>query len=84
VLNALLTTTGVITAWVGAESQKDEQELEQARRIARDLPRGSLERRFFEQLAQRIEVRLSWIVDRPRPACRRCPKTPRHARRCDQ
>ncbi len=67
VLNTLLTTNGVITTWAGGESQKNEQELEQARRIARDMPRGSLERRFFEQLAHRIEVRLSWIVDRPRP-----------------
>ena len=36
VLNALLTTTGVITKWVGDGSQKDEQELEQARQIARE------------------------------------------------
>jgi transcriptional regulator with XRE-family HTH domain len=67
VLHALLTTTGVFTTWIGERSQKDEQELEQARRITRDLPRGSVERRFFEQLAERIEVQLNWTVDRPRP-----------------
>jgi hypothetical protein len=66
VFHALLTTTGVFTAWVGDQPEKDE-ELEQARRITREMPRGSQERRFFEQLAKRIEVRLSWTVDRPRP-----------------
>jgi hypothetical protein len=67
VLHALLTTTGVFTTWVGDGSEKDDQELEQARRIMRDMPRGSVERRFFEQLAERIEIRLSWTMDRPRP-----------------
>ncbi len=66
VLRALLTKTGVFTTW-GGQSQQDEQELEQARRIMRDVPRGSIERRFFEQLAERIEVQLSWTVDRPSP-----------------
>jgi hypothetical protein len=67
VLQALLTTNGVITKWVGDPSEKETQELEQARRIMENLPRGSAERRFFEQLAQRIEVRLSWTVDHPLP-----------------
>ena len=67
VLKALLTTTGVITKWVGDRSEKEEQELEQARRIVENLPRGSVECRFFEQLAKRIEVRLNRTVEPPRP-----------------
>jgi hypothetical protein len=67
VLQALLMTSGIVTNWVGDRSEKDEQELEQARRIMEDLPRGSVERRFFEQLAKRIEVQLNWTVDDPLP-----------------
>jgi len=63
VLQALLTTNGVITKWVGDPSEKDKQELQQARRIIENLPRGSIERRFFEQLAHRIEVELSWTME---------------------
>ena len=66
-VQALLTTTGVITKRVGDRSEKEEQELEQARRITENLPHGSVERRFFEQLADRIEVQLSWTVDPPHP-----------------
>jgi hypothetical protein len=65
VLQALLTTNGVIAKWVGDPSEKETQELGQARRIMENLPRGSAERRFFEQRVQRIEVRLSWTADRP-------------------
>jgi transcriptional regulator with XRE-family HTH domain len=67
VMQALLTTDGVFTTWVGDRSKKDEQELEQARKIMEDLPRGSAERRFFQQLAKRIEVWFNWTVDPPRP-----------------
>jgi hypothetical protein len=67
VLQALLTTNGFITKWVGDRSGNDEQELGQARRIIADLPRGSIERRFFEQLAKWIEVQLNWTVDGPLP-----------------
>ena len=65
VLQALLTVKGVVAVWRGDKSEEDEQELEQAHRIMGDLPRGSIERRFFELLAQRIEVRTSWAMDRP-------------------
>jgi hypothetical protein len=68
VSKALLTTSGVITKWTGDQSEKEEQELAQARRTAENLPYGSAERRFFEQLAHRIEVQLSWTAaDPPRP-----------------
>jgi hypothetical protein len=63
VLRALLTTNGVITTWIGDPSEKDRQELQQARQIVENLPRGSVERRFYEQLAHRIEVELSWTVE---------------------
>jgi hypothetical protein len=63
VVRALLTTPGVITRWVGAPTDNEEQELEQAHRITENLPRGSIERHFFEHLANRIEERLSWAVD---------------------
>ena len=62
-LRALLTTTGVITRWFGSPTDKEEQELEQAHRITENLPRGSIERRLFEHLANRIEERLSWTVE---------------------
>jgi transcriptional regulator with XRE-family HTH domain len=67
VMQALLTTNGVITRWVGDPSESETQELEQARWITENLPRGSVERRFFERLVHRIEVRLSWTMDRPIP-----------------
>jgi hypothetical protein len=67
VMHALLTTNGVIIQRVGDPSESETQELEQARRITENLPHGSVERRFFEQLAERIEVRLSWATDRPLP-----------------
>jgi transcriptional regulator with XRE-family HTH domain len=67
VLRTLLTTSGVFATWVGRPSQKEEQELKQARQIAKDMPRGSAERRFFEQLAERIEARLNWTADRSLP-----------------
>jgi transcriptional regulator with XRE-family HTH domain len=67
VLRALLTTTGVFTRFIGEQSEKDEHELEQARQIMADLPRGSIERRFFDHLARRIEQQLSWTADRPSP-----------------
>jgi transcriptional regulator with XRE-family HTH domain len=60
VLQALLTTNSVIIERVGGPSEKEMHAFGQARRIMEDLPRGSAERRFFERLAQRIEVRLSW------------------------
>jgi transcriptional regulator with XRE-family HTH domain len=66
VMRALLTTNGVVTRWTGARSEKDEQEFQQARQIMKDLPHGSVERRFFGQLAEHIEVLLNWTVDRPR------------------
>jgi hypothetical protein len=66
-MQALLTTNGVITRWVGDPSESETQELEQARWITENLPRGSVERRFFERLVHRIEVRLSWTMDRPIP-----------------
>lgn len=67
VLEALLTANGVVISRVGDQSKEDEQELQQAHRIIEDLPRGSIERRFFEQLAKRIEVQLGWFLQRPRP-----------------
>ena len=68
VSKALLTTSGVITKWIGDRSEKEEQELAQARRTMEKLPYGSAERRFFEQLAHRIEVQLSWsAADPPHP-----------------
>ena len=68
VSKALLTTSGVITKWIGDGSRKEEQELAQARQTMENLPYGSAERRFFEQLAHRIKVQLSWTAaDPPRP-----------------
>ena len=67
VLQALLTTNGVITRWVGDPSEEEKQELEQARRITENLPRGSIEHLFFKQLAHRIEVQLTWTLDSPLP-----------------
>jgi transcriptional regulator with XRE-family HTH domain len=65
VLQALITTNGVMTTWVGDPSEKNRQELQQARRIMENLPRGSVERRFYEQLAHRIQVELSWTTEPP-------------------
>jgi len=67
VLQALLTTNGVITRWVGDPSEEEKQELEQARRTTENLPRGSIEHQFFKQLAYRIEVQLTWTLDSPLP-----------------
>ncbi len=68
VLQALLTTTGAFAMWFEDQAKNAEQDLEQARRIVMGLPRGSAERRFYEQLAHRIEERLCWAIDRPRPS----------------
>ncbi|MDQ2873910.1 MAG: helix-turn-helix domain-containing protein [Actinomycetota bacterium] len=67
VLRALLTANGVFSRWIGEISEAEQQELNQARRIVEALPRGSVERRFFGQLAERIELQLSWTTDFPHP-----------------
>jgi transcriptional regulator with XRE-family HTH domain len=67
VLRALLTTTGVFTRLIDEQSEEDKHELEEARQIMAGLPRGSIERRFFDHLASRIEQQISWTADRPSP-----------------
>jgi hypothetical protein len=67
VLQALLTTNGVVTRWAGDPSEEEQQELEQARRITETLPRGSIRHLFYKQLAHRIEVQLTWTLDSPLP-----------------
>jgi transcriptional regulator with XRE-family HTH domain len=68
VFHALLPTNhGAFTTWVGDRPKKEERELTEARRIAGDLPRGSIERQFFQTLADAFQDRLNWTADRPRP-----------------
>jgi hypothetical protein len=63
VLRTLLTTNGLIMQWAGQVPEKEKGDLEQARQVMESLPHGSVERRFFGQLADRIAVRLSWTMD---------------------
>jgi transcriptional regulator with XRE-family HTH domain len=61
------TNSGVFTTWSGERPTKDVQERDDARKIAAGLPRGSIEGRFFNALADAIEARLNWTMSRPEP-----------------
>jgi hypothetical protein len=68
VFRALLPTNGVVvTSWSGDVPDKDVAERDEARRIASDLPRGSIEQRFFTHLADALDGRIRFRADRPEP-----------------
>ena len=56
---ALVATTNgvVVMSWSGDLPDKDVAERDEARRIASDLPHGSIERRFFSHLADALDGR---------------------------
>lgn len=65
---ALLPTSyGVFTMWSGQQPTKEVQERDEARRVAMQLPRGSIESRFYGSLADSIEARLNFTQSRPEP-----------------
>jgi hypothetical protein len=63
----LPTNHGIIMSWSGDASDKDVKERDEARRIASDMPHGSVERRFFSQLGDALDARISFRMDRPEP-----------------
>ena len=68
VFRALLPTNGVaVTTWSGDQPGQDLAERDESRRIASHLPHGSLERRFFTQLADALDGRIRFRADRPEP-----------------
>jgi hypothetical protein len=67
VFQALLPTNhGVFATWIGDRPAEEEEELSEARRIATELPRGSIERQFFQTLANALQNRMTWTTDLPR------------------
>ena len=68
VFQALLPTNhGIFATWIGDRPPEEERELSEARRIAGELPRGSIERQFFQTLADALQNRMTWTTDRPSP-----------------
>jgi len=68
IFHALLPTNrGAFASWSFERPVKDEQERNRAREIATDLPRGSIESRFFHTLADAVEARLNWTMERAEP-----------------
>jgi transcriptional regulator with XRE-family HTH domain len=68
VFRTLLPTNGVVvTSWSGDQPDKDVAERDEARRIASDLPHGSIEQRFFSHLADALDGRIKFRADRPEP-----------------
>jgi len=63
----LPTNYGVFTMWAGEQPTKELQERDEARRLASQLPRGSIESRFYSSLADSVEVRLNFTHSRPEP-----------------
>jgi hypothetical protein len=68
VCDALLPTNyGVFAMWSGQQPTKEVQERDEARRVASHLPRGSIESRFYNSLADSVEARLNFTQSRPEP-----------------
>lgn len=57
----------VRTVWADEASGEDVQQRDRAAKVASQLPRGSIERKFFEALAEDAEQRISWSTDRTEP-----------------
>jgi hypothetical protein len=51
----------------GQRPTKEEQDRDRARQIAQQLPRGSIESRFFHTLADTLEGQINWMMDSPEP-----------------
>jgi transcriptional regulator with XRE-family HTH domain len=56
-----------VVSWSGDRPDTDVNERDQARRIASELPHGSIERRFFSQLGNALDARISFRMERPEP-----------------
>ncbi|HXC76630.1 MAG TPA: HEAT repeat domain-containing protein, partial [Candidatus Acidoferrum sp.] len=61
------TNYGVFSMWSGQQPTKEVQERDEARRLASQLPQGSIESRFYRALADSIEGRLNFTQSRPEP-----------------
>jgi len=61
------TNYGVFTMWSDQQPTKDVQQRDEARRLAGQLPRGSIESRFYNSLADSIDARLDLTHSRPEP-----------------
>lgn len=59
------TNEGIFTSWSGDPPEEDIKERDRARKTAKDLPRGSIESRFFHTLADSIDARNSFRTERP-------------------
>jgi hypothetical protein len=67
-LRTLMPTKGVfVTYWSGEPADKDVAARNEARRITSNLPRGSVERRFFETLSEALDQRVQLRSDQPEP-----------------
>jgi hypothetical protein len=53
----------VWTFWEGQRPTKEEHDRDRARRIGQELPRGSIESRFYHSFADALEVRIAWMTD---------------------
>jgi transcriptional regulator with XRE-family HTH domain len=69
IFKALLPTNYAViwTFWEGQRPTKEEHDRDRAGQIAQELPRGSIERRFFHTLADALEARINWMMDSPEP-----------------
>lgn len=66
VFQALLPTNhGVHAAWLGHPGHEDARSRDRARQTAQGLPRGSIERGFFQTLADSTEDRLRLMTELP-------------------
>jgi hypothetical protein len=66
VFQALLPSNyGVFTSWSGEPDDKDVRERDRARHTAKELPRGSIESRFFNTLADAVDARITFRSERP-------------------
>jgi hypothetical protein len=66
----VLVRSNFAAVWTFSQEQrqaKEEHDRDRAREIARELPRGSIESRFFHTFADMLEARISWMMDSPEP-----------------
>ena len=66
----VLVRSNFAAVWTFSQGQrqaKEEHDRDRAREIARELPRGSIESRFFHTFADMLEARISWMMDSPEP-----------------